>query len=94
MDSFFAWLLCFSNCFYAYLALVCVCVCTHCALLTLFMLPAKQHSNHCPASNLPRRPAPMAVWSKALPLTASCLSPLPGFESKSGCVRRLPVTWG
>ena len=31
---------------------------------------------------------------KALPLTASCLSPLSGFESKAGHVRKLPVTWG
>ena len=28
------------------------------------------------------------------PLTARSLSQLPGFESKSGHVRRLPVTWG
>ena len=35
----------------------------------------------------------MAVWFKALPLTASCLSPLPGFESWPGYVRKLPVTW-
>ena len=41
-------------------------------------------------------PALMAVWSKALPLTAvaSCLSPLPGFESRPGHVRKLPVTLG
>ena len=36
----------------------------------------------------------MAVWSKILQLTASCLSPLPGFEPQSGQVRKLPVTWG
>ena len=36
----------------------------------------------------------MAVYSKALPLTASCLSTLPGFESHPGHVRKLPVTWG
>ena len=38
----------------------------------------------------------MAVWSKVLPLTAmaSCLSPLPGFESRPGHVRKLPVTLG
>ena len=30
---------------------------------------------------------------KALPLTASCLSPLPGFESEPGHVRNLPITW-
>ena len=35
-------------------------------------------------------PALMAVWSKALPLTASCLS---GFKFWPGYVRRLPVTW-
>ena len=28
-------------------------------------------------------PALMAVWSKALPLTASCLLPLPGFECQA-----------
>ena len=39
-------------------------------------------------------PALMAVWSKALPLTASYLSPLPGFESRPERVRKLPVTWG
>ena len=27
---------------------------------------------------------PMAMWSKASPLTASCLSPLPGFEFQPG----------
>ena len=37
--------------------------------------------------------AMMAVWSKALPLTASCLSPLFGFESHTGHVRKLPVIW-
>ena len=36
----------------------------------------------------------MAVWSKALPLTASYLSTLSGFESQSGQVKKLPVTWG
>ena len=39
-------------------------------------------------------PALTAVWSKVLPLTAHCLSPLPGFESWPGHVRKLPVTWG
>ena len=32
--------------------------------------------------------------SKAPPLTTRCLSPLPGFESRPGIVRKLPVTWG
>ena len=36
----------------------------------------------------------MAVWSKVLPLTASCPSTLPGFESLPGQVRKLPMTWG
>ena len=36
----------------------------------------------------------MAVWWKALPLTANCLSPLSAFESFPGHVRKLPVTWG
>ena len=38
---------------------------------------------------------PMAVWSKALPLTASCLSPLSGFKSQGlwkGC-QWLGVRW-
>ena len=35
-----------------------------------------------------------AVWSKAPPLTVRCLSPLSGFESRPGHVRKLPVTWG
>ena len=39
-------------------------------------------------------PAPMSVWSKALPLTASWLSTLPGFKSCPGYVRKLPVNWG
>ena len=34
------------------------------------------------------------VWSKALPLTASCLSPLPRFKSQPEHVRKLPVTFG
>ena len=40
----------------------------------------------------PTGPALMAVWSKAPPLTARCLSPLLGFKSRPGHVRRLPVT--
>ena len=36
----------------------------------------------------------MAVWSKALPQTAGCLSPLPGFASRPRHLRMLPVTWG
>ena len=40
------------------------------------------------------RPALMAEWSKALPLTAGCLSPLPGLESWLGHVRKLPVGLG
>ena len=36
----------------------------------------------------------MAVWSRALPLTANCLSPLPVFESHPEHVGKLPVTWG
>ena len=37
----------------------------------------------------------MAVWSKALPLTASCLSPLPGCSNPGpGHVRMLLVTLG
>ena len=39
-------------------------------------------------------PALTAVWSKVPPLTVRCLSPLSGFESRSGHVRKLPVTWG
>ena len=35
-----------------------------------------------------------AVWSKAPPLIARCLSPLPWFESQPGHVGKLPVTWG
>ena len=34
------------------------------------------------------------MWSKAPPLIARCLSPLPGFESQPGHVGKLPVTWG
>ena len=34
----------------------------------------------------------MAEWSKVLPLTASSLSPLSGFESAAWHVGRLPVT--
>ena len=35
----------------------------------------------------------MAVWSKELPLTTRCLSPLHRFESRRpGHVRKLPVT--
>ena len=32
--------------------------------------------------------------SNAPSLTACCFSPLPGFESRSGHVRKLPLTWG
>ena len=41
-----------------------------------------------------KMPALTAVWSKAPLLTARCLSPLLGFESRPGHVRKLPVTWG
>ena len=36
----------------------------------------------------------MAYLSKAPPLTARCLTSLPGFESWPGQVRKLPVPWG
>ena len=36
----------------------------------------------------------MNVWSKALALTASCLSPLYGIESRLGQVRKLTVALG
>ena len=39
-------------------------------------------------------PALMAMWYKALPLTASCLPLLSGFKSQPGYVRKLPVTCG
>ena len=39
-------------------------------------------------------PALMALWSKALPLTSSFLSSLPGSESQQRHVRKFPVTWG
>ena len=35
------------------------------------------------------RPALMAVWSKAPPLTARCLSPLPWFKSRHGHVQKV-----
>ena len=35
----------------------------------------------------------MDVWSKVLPLTACCLSPISRFESHLGHLRKLPVTW-
>ena len=39
-------------------------------------------------------PALTAVWSKAPPLIALCLSPLPGFKSQPGHVGKFPVTLG
>ena len=39
-------------------------------------------------------PALIVVWSKALPLTPSCLSLLSGLESQpEHDMRKLPVTW-
>ena len=38
--------------------------------------------------------AQMVKWSKSLPLTARCLSPLPGFDSQPVHVRKFPVTLG
>ena len=35
----------------------------------------------------------MAVWSKALPLTASCLSQLPGFKSWWPCEKVASDLW-
>ena len=46
------------------------------------------------SSNPVKGPALSAVWSKAPGLTARCLSPLFGFESRPGHVGKLPVTWG
>ena len=39
-------------------------------------------------------PALTAMCSTALPLTASCLSPLLGFEFWPGHINKLTVTWG
>ena len=39
-------------------------------------------------------PVLIALWSKAPPLTTCCLSPLHGFESWPGHVRKMPMTWG
>ena len=39
-------------------------------------------------------PAPMAVWSKALLLTASCLSPLSGFEIVTGASEEVASALG
>ena len=36
----------------------------------------------------------MAMWCKALPLIASCLSPLRGFEFHPRHAKKLPLTWG
>ena len=43
---------------------------------------------HTPLTHL-YGPALMAEWSKALPLTTSCLSPLPGFESHLGTCEKV-----
>ena len=61
-----------------------------------WMLRRKSHVNFSLSSccfQVTSRPALMAVWSQAPPLTADCLSPLAGFESRPGLVRRLPVIW-
>ena len=39
-----------------------------------------------------KRACPDGILCKPLPLTASCLSRLPGFESQLGRVRKLPET--
>ena len=39
-------------------------------------------------------PTMMAVWSKALPLTACCLSPLPGIRIPSWACEKLPLVIG
>ena len=36
----------------------------------------------------------MAVWSKALPTTASCLSPLTVVESSAGASEKIPSDLG
>ena len=37
----------------------------------------------------------MVLWSRALPKTASCLSPfLSGMKSQLANVRKLPIVWG
>ena len=54
------------------------------------------HDNNLPDHHHPRvgGPALMVMWSEALPLTVSCLSPLSGTESQPGHSRNLPVTLG
>ena len=51
---------------------------------------------HCISVHISIYPGacPDGLWSKALPLTAGCFSPLPWIESRPGHVRVLPVTWG
>ena len=63
-------------------------------MLTLHIMRPVNVNNGGDKSILTIGPALTAVWSKAPPLTVRCLSPLSGFESRSGHVRKLPVTWG
>ena len=51
------------------------------------------HLFHLSTSQWVQRPALMAEWSTALPLTITCLSPQSRFESLQGHVRRLLVIW-
>ena len=66
--------------------------------LQLFLKPQLKYSSLLPSLHVVSvyilGPVLMALRSKALPLTASCLSQPPGFKSQPGHVRELPVTWG
>ena len=63
-------------------------------LLDFFHNLNKTHIKESCGFGLLPGPALKTVRSRALPLTASCLSPLSSFESHPGHVRKLPVTWG
>ena len=63
----------------------CVYMYAHTYIHTYYKLSSLSNSHRA-------RSALMAVWPKALPLTASCLSFPPGFETDPGHVQKWPVT--
>ena len=65
----------------------------HCWINLSPARPFKAYTEQPPRVSDKFGPALMAVWSKAPPLTARCLSPLPRFEYWPGHVRKLPVSW-
>ena len=62
-----------------------------CKMIQASVNPLMVNYDNDKARDIDTRPALMAMWSKALPLTARCCSPLPQFKSRPAHVGKLPM---